>query len=966
MKNSMFKSTIREIKGSFGRWFAILAIIALGVGFFTGLKVCKPAFLETGNTYLQEHSFFDYQLISTLGLEEEDISAFSDIDSVEVAEGSYSADVLITEDDSEMGDLVTKFLTISKNINTPALVAGKMPENDNECLGDSQNFTENDIGKHVTISSSNKESTVDMLTYETYTITGIADSPLYLNFERGSSPIGDGSVACFIMINPGGFSSDVFTEAYIKLSQSAYIFSDEYNEIRKASKEPLEQAVEDASDRRYASIIDEARQKVADIESDILENEKKLIDAEATLATNEKDLQDKQLALNSGFEQYNILVSEYQQGRKVAYDQLDAAYASGSLTEAQYNEQLSQLNQQFDAGWAQLQSLKAELDSNQAKLSSGFEEVEKAKADLSAGMAELEDGKQKLKDAKKEINKIEYPDSYALDRQTNIGYVCFSNDTSIVEGIAKVFPVFFFLVAALVCITTMSRMIEEQRTQIGVLKALGYGTNQILSKYMFYSGTSALIGGITGFFVGTYLFPWVIWQAYRMMYDFADITFVFDWYTGGLVILAALVCSVGTTLYSCYHELAQVPAQLIRPKAPAAGKRIFLERVPAIWKRLKFLQKVSIRNVFRYKKRFFMMVVGVCGCTALLITGFGVRDSIKNVVDTQYEEIFHIDYEVTFNHGIDNDEQAAFLEENDSYINKCLFLYTGAVDARINDQVKSINLVVCNNDENIRDFVDLHNGSEPLAYPSKGEGIINDNLAKSLNLTVGDSITVHDSNMKPLTVKIVGLCDNYVYNYLYINDQTYESQLGDVEVNAAYILNGNQESKESALEPHEVGSNIMDSENVTSVTVTEDFRNRIANTLKSLDYVIALIIACAAALAFIVLYNLTNINITERIREIATIKVLGFYSRETSSYVFRENVILTAISALVGLPLGTWLHRFVMDRIQVDLLSFDVHITLFSYMLGVLGTFIFAMIVNLFMRRKIAKVNMTESLKSIE
>ena len=245
----------------------------------------------------------------------------------------------------------------------------------------------------------------------------------------------------------------------------------------------------------------------------------------------------------------------------------------------------------------------------------------------------------RLKDAQKEVDQIEHPEIYVLDRDTNIGYACFENDTSIVEGIAKVFPVFFFLVAALVCMTTMSRMIDEQRTQIGVLKALGYSRGQILYKYIFYSGSSSLLGGVIGFFSGTYLFTWVIWEAYSIMYGFSDVIFVFDWLTGGLALLAALICSVGTTLYSCYHELSQVPAELIRPKAPAAGKRIFLERIPFIWNKLKFLHKVSARNIFRYKKRFFMMILGICGCTALLVTGLGVRDSIKNVVDIQYGEI---------------------------------------------------------------------------------------------------------------------------------------------------------------------------------------------------------------------------------------------------------------------------------------------------------------------------------------
>lgn len=980
MKNVMFKSTLREIKGSFGRWAAIFAIIALGVGFFCGLKVCKSAFLETGNTYLEEHGFFDYQLISSLGLEAEDVEGIADVPGVKYAEGSFSADVLISEEDSDAGEIVSKFLTISDEINTPSLKSGRLPENGSECLADPQRFTEADIGKTITVSRSNTEDTLSMLAYDTYTITGIADSPLYLNFERGSSSVGDGSVACFIMIPKDGFSSDIFSEVYVRLEDSAFIFSEEYDEIRQDAKEPLTQALENASQRRYDSIIHQARQQVEDIRTEVEDGEKELNSSEADLknseaqiAASEKELNDSQSLLNQGLSQYQSGLNQYEQKKTQAYSELDTYYNSGFLTEEQYAAQKSALDIQFSEALSSLQASKAELDKNQAAIDEGRISLSSAKEEIAQGWAKIEDGrseletaKQKLSDAEKEISKIEYPDSYVLDRDTNVGYVCFDNDTSIVEGIAKVFPVFFFLVAALVCMTTMSRMIEEQRTQIGVLKALGYSVGQILTKYMFYSGSSAVLGGIIGFFAGTYIFTWVIWEAYKMMYEFADVIFVIDWATGAFALLAAIICSVGTTLYSCYHELSQVPAQLIRPKAPSSGKRIFIEKITFIWKRLKFLQKVSIRNVFRYKKRFFMMIVGICGCTALLVTGFGVRDSIKNVVSMQYDEIFHVDYEVTFNHGISEDEQEAFIEDNSQYADSFLFLHTGSVDVRQDGQIKSVNLVVSGDSSPIDDFISLHNDEGDLQYPGSGQGIINSNLAETLGIKEGDELTVYDSDMNPLTVEITGLCDNYVYNYLYIDEATYQSSFGTPEINSAYVRGLRGDDGQLLSDPHEAGSALMDSASVSSVTVTEDFRNRIDNMMKSLDYVIALITISAAALAFIVLYNLTNINITERIREIATIKVLGFYPRETSAYVFRENIALTAIAAIIGLPLGKWLHSFAMSKIQIDMLSFDVHISLLSYILAVAGTFVFAMIVNLVMRRKLDKVSMTESLKSIE
>lgn len=967
MKGVMFKSTVREIRQSFGRWMAILAIVALGVGFFSGLKVCKSAFLETGDTYLDKHKFYDYQLISTLGLEPCDVETINSADGVKLAEGSYSADVLITIKDEDSGSVGSKFMTVSENINTPNLIAGRMPQKGNECLGDSRYFAEDDIGKEILIDSSNKEDTLDMLTYDSYTITGLADSPLYLNFERGSSSIGDGSLSCFVMVPPSGFSSEVFTEIYVKLDKQAFIFSDEYKSIAEDAKEPLESALESCSQRRYDAIVDEAYEKLADAESELADRKSELEKAQSEIAQKESDLKEGQKLLDQGSSEYNEGVSRYNEEKEAAYGQLRLYYSSGAITEEQYLFQKSALDKQFDDAWKSLEASKAELSSKQAEIDSGLSQIADAKTELNDGRKKIADAEKELADAKKDISAIKYPDNYVLDRETNVGYVCFNNDTDIVEGIAKVFPMFFFLVAALVCMTTMSRMIEEQRTQIGVLKALGYSKNQVLSKYIFYSASSALIGGVGGFFAGTYIFTWVIWEAYKIMYGFSEVIFVFDWLTGGLALLAALICSVGTTLYACYHELSQVPAQLIRPKAPSAGKRIFLEKIPLIWNRLKFLQKVSVRNVFRYKKRFFMMILGICGCTALLITGFGIRDSIKNVVAMQYDEIYHVDYEVIFNHGLSQEEQSAFADGNREYIDQCLFIYSGSVDARVGGQIKSVNLVVCDKDNPIDKFIDLHNDKGKLQYPGDGEGIINSNLAHALGIKKGDSLTVYDSDQKALTVKVTGLCDNYVYNYLYINDSTYSSVWGTPEINTAFVIGKEAGEEDDILSlRHEAGAALMEAENVSSVSVTEDFKNRITNMMKSLDYIVALVIACAGALAFIVLYNLNNINITERIREIATIKVLGFYQRETAQYVFRENVVLTAIAAFVGLPLGHLLHRFVMEKIKIDLLSFDIHIAPLSYIIGILGTFLFAMIVNLVMRHKLDKISMAESLKSIE
>ena len=1011
MKSAMKKTTFREIKGSFSRWIAILAICMLGVGFFCGIKVCKEAFILTGNTFLSDNCFYDYELISTLGLEDKDVEKFQALEGIANARGSYSTDALFTlsggeavsdETEDAAGQRVAKFHALIDDMNTPEIKSGRLPQAPNECVGDSRYFSESDIGSEIVISNSNESDTRDLFAYDTYEIVGLCESPLYMNFERGSTSLGNGSVATYLYIPLEGWDSEIYTEIYVTLENQGVIYSDEYKQNAEAMKKPLEDALETCANSRYDEILGEANEKLADAraeledakselkkaEKKIADGKKQISDGEKELDANEKKLADSAAELKKARKEYEASLSEFNTQKENAYaelaaqkEQIEAAAGTPYYEQylAQYNAAKEAADAKFEAAAAELKAAEAKITSGEKEVKSGYtkledgrKELEKSKKELADGQKELADGKKQVADGQKELRKaedkvedIENPKTYVLGRDTNIGYVCFDNDTSIVNSIAKVFPVFFFLVAALVCMTTMTRMIDEQRTQIGVLKALGYSRARILGKYMFYAASASLIGGLLGFFGGSFLFPGVIWTAYGMMYDFADLIYVINPILGSLSILAAVVCCVGTTIYCCYAELTNVPAELIRPKAPALGKRILLEKVPFIWNRLKFLHKVCLRNIFRYKKRFFMMVLGICGCTALLITAMGLSDSIKNIISVQYDEIFHSDYTVTFDRGISAKEEKEFLGENSEYVDKALFLNTLSVDAHVGSQVKSINMIVADPEDPISDFITLKNGDGEIAYPADGHCVINDNLGQTLGLGVGDVLTVFDSDMREMDLVIDSLCENHVYNYVYITPNTYSEAWGTAEINTAFII-GHHGEDGSLANPHEQGAKLMDASHVASVSITQDMKDRVNNMMESLDYIIALVMACAGALAFIVLYNLTNINITERIREIATIKVLGFYPGETNAYVFRENFVLTAISALVGIPVGKWFHAFVMGQIQIDLLSFDVHIELASYLIAVALTFLFALIVNFAMYFRLEKINMAESLKSIE
>lgn len=741
------KSTFREIKGSLGRYIAILAIVALGVGFFSGLKVTREAMVKTTDAYLTNSNFFDYQVMNTLGFEKVDVKALGNEPAVETAEGSVSTDILYHTDENP-ADKVLKLHTLPKAINKLTLEDGRMPEKANECVVDYRMFKDA-IGKTIFVSENNEKDTKDMLKYKEYTITGTVVSPIYLNFERGSTSLGDGSVSGFAYLTEDGFDTDYYTEIYLRLNEKYPIYSAEYEDLLDRTKNDIQTAVDGRADRRYQDIVKDAEKELAkgqkkydrnyakyqrekaDALNELNENYDKLCEAQNTIYANRADLEKKQQELTDAKPKAQAGLAEIEQKRQeleiqkpyMTPEQIAVAEAQLSGAEEQITGQLAQIDAglaQIAGGFDKLSDAQAELDKNTAKYNDGKAEAERgfAKAEK-----EFKDARQDLREAKAEIEDIETPDTYVLDRYTNVGYSCFESDSNIVDGIAKVFPIFFFLVAALVCMTTMTRMVDEQRTQIGVLKALGYSNGAVMGKYMFYSGSASFIGCLIGFFSCSYVFPQVIWQAYGMMYDFSgNLLYIINKPLAVISLIVSLLCSMGATLVSCYAEFREVPAQLIRPKAPKSGKRILLERIPFIWKRLSFLYKVSFRNIFRYKKRFFMMVLGICGCTALLLTGLGVRDSVKNVVDYQFDEIEVYDYSVVFSKDMTEKRREAFLQKAVPYTEDVLFTHQSSADLVKGQKTKSITMIASSDFEGYDDYVNLYDRKKnpsPSRKPAK-------------------------------------------------------------------------------------------------------------------------------------------------------------------------------------------------------------------------------------------------------
>ncbi len=1095
MNQSTLKLTIREIKGSLGRYMAIFAIIALGAGLFVGLRLSRPDFIETYDRYISEVNFYDYRLISTLGLTKDDVSEVKKLDGVTDAEGVVTSDFMFK---NEAGDnLIMVAQTIPERINLIDLKAGRMPEKGNECLADPEIYSEDDIGRTIRLSHDNSEQTMDTFAYDEYTIVGLTETVLYINLERGSSTLGNGSVEGYVYLMPEGFSVDYFTDIYVTVDAEGYVYSDEYKENIKPYEKPLEELMQERAVIRFDDIIDDANAQLDDAKKQYQsgvdqyepakaeydrgveqfktkksQTEAELKSAKAKLDETEKMLKDpsilddKQAELNAGKAELDKGKAEYESGlkefesksksayllvnnsienqtEKIAkkeakiaelnaeleelYAERDEALANGekvklalrtkinqkesSLAENQsdlekaqakleenlqkkagidaelapYKQQLDDAKAKLDAGYAEIAAGQKELDNARAMLKNGakqladgkaqyesgkkqaeeeFSKAEKelaaGKAELDAAKAELDKAKAQLTDAEKQIKNMEHADTYVLGRDTNIGYVCFESDTNVVQSVAGVFPVFFFLVAALVCLTTMTRMIDDQRTQIGILKALGYSSSSIMLKYMVYSGSATLFGSVFGIAAGSLAFPAIVWFGYGIIYSFSSLVFTMNWALAVIITVANLAVTLAVTWYCCRKELKCAPSDLIRPKAPEAGKRILLERIPFIWNRLSFMQKVSARNILRYKKRIFMMLLGIGGCTALVLTALGLNDTIQGVVDEQYNNIVMYDYELSLAYNMTAEEQEIFLNDCGDNVDKALFIYRGTADVQGNEMTKSVTLTACDASD-ITPFIDLHDGDDPVPYPKTNEAIINCNLARLMGIGIGDELKITTADMEQLNVTVSGIFDNYVENLVYISLDTCREQWGHApEIKAALLLA--PEDKEV----NDCATAIAKVDGVRTMQLSADARDRISHMMDSLVFVVTMIILCAGLLAFIVLYNLTNINISERIREIATIKVLGFYPNEAASYVFRENLVLTGAGALFGLLLGIALHAFVMDAIKVDMMYSRPIISVFSFLLAIALTFVFAIIVNMIMRRRIDNIDMAGALKSIE
>ena len=676
-----------------------------------------------------------------------------------------------------------------------------------------------------------------------------------------------------------------------------------------------------------------------------------------------------------GYAKLDAADRELSSGR-TQLNQARSEYDDAMRTIAENEQQLLDGQEEIDRAWRELRDAQKDLEEARQELEDGKKEYEDAKLELLDAQNEFEEksadaeqdiakAKEEVADAEQGLLDLEKPEWYVLDRESIQSYVEFGMDADRIGALGLVFPVIFFLVAALVALTTMTRMVEEGRLQAGTMKALGYSKFAIAGKYIGYALFATLVGGVIGIPIGAKLFPYVIMNAYGMLYINLDVMLMpIQWDLSVAALCVSLVCTVGATIAACYAQLMATPAQLMRPAAPPEGKRVILEYIPALWKRMSFTQKATFRNLFRYKKRFLMTIFGIGACMGLLLVGFGVRDSISEIVNKQYSAVWT--YDVSVN--VDSEEsdvlaevEAAIAELDE--VQAQLTIEVSTIDARANGVTKSVNLFVPESAEDLPKIVRLQTrrGKKPLQLSDEGV-IINEKAARLLSLEIGDSIELMIDETQSVQAKVTGITENYLNNYVYMTADLYETLYGEAPEFSAIFL----ESDVGAEGEHALGEKLLAIEHVAGVSFVSTLQEQVGNMMRSLDLVVWVLVAAAGLLAFIVLYNLNNISIIERRRELATLKVLGFHDQEVAAYIYRENVWLTGIGILLGALLGMVLHKFIIRTCEIDMLMFGQDIQFMSYVYSAAMTCVFAVIVNFSMYFGLKKIDMVESMKSVE
>lgn len=902
MRKAVFKDFIRNIKGSLGRFFAIMAIVAIGVAFFAGVTASSGDMKHSSDSYYDEYNMNDIRILSSIGFTSQDIEAVSKVYGVKAVYKTNTHDVLVDYDGREnvahiSGVPVGKASDDDSYINQLRIKEGRLPQNDKECVVKYEDTRKSmQVGDVISFKSGTEDDINDTFKDTEYTVVGIVYTPCYVSYDLGSSGIGNGHINYCIYVGDDEFKNNYYTECYAVIdgAKDMDTYSDEYKKLIDKYADDIKAISKERLDIRKQTVIDEYTRAKADKKEELLETIKKNVEDSIT-------------------EQYQAY-----------YPGMDVSSMIAPYVNTAYEKAVAQFD--FDA-------VNAEYD-------------------------------KKMNETLADSDSWEW---YVLTRESSYSFRDYESSANRMKAIATVFPLFFIIVAGLVCLTTMTRMVEEERGLIGTYKALGYGKATIALKYVIYAFLASLTGAVIGCAAGLRLFPYIIYESWNIIYQMPAIKYASHTILSVVAVASLILVTLIATLYSCYNELSEVPSALMRPKAPKNGKKILLEHT-FIWKHLSFTKKVTMRNIFLYKKRLFMTVIGIAGCGALITAGFGIKDSVQSIIDNQYGQIIHYDNILVFNKNADSDARNNLSDKisSDEYYKSSLMDYAYTAEVKIPGSADdySTEITVVNDTSAYMDYVTFRTRRSKKTIELDDSGvIISEKLAKDLNVKEGDNVLIHDEDNKQATVKVSGVMEMYINNYIFMTSEYYSQVFGYTPDNNRIlgILTSDGDDIQSVI-----GDRYLTDNNVKSLTFVKANITRFENMIQSLDLVTWVLIISAGMLAFVVLYNLTNVNISERIREIATIKVLGFYDREVGEYVYRENIILTLIGGVFGLLLGMALHAYIMTTIELDGVMFGTKINISSFLISYGITILFSLLINIFMYPSLKKIPMVESLKSVE
>lgn len=1051
MTKGLRKDFRREVKHSFSRFLSILLISALGVAFFAGIRSASPAMLASADATFDSDNLADIRVIGTLGLTDNDVAALLSLEGVQAAEGIYTGDFLC---ETENNTVVAKVTSMTNQVSLVKVKEGRYPEKYNECIADREFLAASgfQIGDTVRLKTGTEAKISDTLADDEFTIVGVGETSYYLNSERGTAAIGDGTADGLLVIPKEAFTAEVYSEIHVTMTGTAQMncFSKEYDKVLAAVKANIETVESARCEARLAEFRADADKKLNQAKYEFQEKKDKALsdlgDAYQTLLTKEAELENGQLQIEQQRQQIEELralfdsgdqsvengkeqiaearatIDDLERQKKAIEDQIaadeakiaqmqkdlqaDAPYISeeeyyqrsmeiirATATVEYYKNQLPAIEksiadvnervttaEQFIADYpAAAAAARVKIAEGEAKLEEAEKEIqdgeialERAKEDYALAAedteAEINAAQEKLDKSEDEINNVKLPKWHVLDRTSIQSYATYKNDAQSIAAIGTVFPIIFFLVAALVSLTTMTRMVEEERTQIGTLKALGYKKSAITAKFVWYALLSTLLGSIVGVVLGESLLPIVIIRTYRTVYMHLTQTVVQPHILNAVAAtVLALLATVGGAVAASARVLSENPAALMRPEAPKIGKRTFVEDIDFIWMRLNFAQKAACRNLFRYKKRLFMTIFGVAGCMALLLAGFGIRDSVEMLPEKQFNRVFSYQGTVGADTSLSRAERRQLLSKVASVEGVTEYLQTKSIVtyAETEKGDTSAYLIVPQDTVKLGEYVHLREARFPhddVTLTDDGV-LITEKFAKALGVSAGDMITIkEDETAEPVgDVRVAGVVENYLSSYIYMTPNIYKALYGETaSLNAALI------KVDPSADTNAVAEDLLDINGVTSVSMNATTQAQVNSMLGNLNVIIAVMILAAGLLAFIVLYNLNNINITERRRELATLKVLGFYPGELAAYVYRENVILTLFGTVLGMGLGFVLHWFVMQTVETETVMFGAEMRFTSYLFAILLTIVFAVLVNALMYFRMKKIDMIESLKSVE